>query len=54
MNSHHLNSYNDHEELRYEITNGITLCTACHKNFHKIYGKGWNTHEQFLSFKLEF
>ena len=44
---HHLDGYNWCVEKRTDETNGITLCKACHKNFHSIYGKGNNTKEQF-------
>ena len=45
--SHHLNGYNWDKEHRTDIDNGITLCEECHKEFHKLYGKGNNTKEQF-------
>lgn len=44
---HHLYSYDINEDLRCEVTNGITLCKKCHKAFHAIYGNGNNTKEQF-------
>lgn len=44
---HHLESYNNNQELSKDITNGICLCKDCHKNFHRIYGKGNNTRKQF-------
>ena len=44
---HHLDGYNWCIEKRTEITNGITLCKQCHKNFHDIYGKGNNTKAQY-------
>lgn len=47
LNAHHLNSYNTDKEHRTDINNGITLCEKCHKEFHKGYGNGWNTKEQF-------
>ena len=31
---HHLNSFRDFEELRYDIENGVTLCRFCHTEFH--------------------
>ena len=36
--AHHINGYHWDKESRTEIDNGITLCTSCHKDFHKIYG----------------
>lgn len=47
LNAHHLDSYDKYEDKRMDINNGITLCTECHKEFHKLYGKGNNTKEQF-------
>ena len=44
---HHLDGYNWCVERRTDETNGITLCEACHKNFHSVYGYGNNTKEQF-------
>lgn len=48
--SHHLNGYNWDKEHRYDVDNGITLCIHCHSEFHKIYGYGNNTKEQFDEF----
>ena len=47
LNIHHLESYNSCKEKRLDIDNGITLCEDCHKDFHKKYGYGNNTKEQF-------
>ena len=44
---HHLDSYDSCKEKRTDETNGITLCSNCHGNFHFIYGRGDNTIEQF-------
>lgn len=44
---HHLDGYNWCIEKRTDDTNGITLCSTCHSNFHSIYGKGNNTKNQF-------
>jgi hypothetical protein len=51
LNAHHLDGYNWCKERRFDKTNGITLCKKCHKNFHKIYGRGNNTEQQFLEYK---
>ena len=47
---HHLNGYNWDIENRTNVDNGITLSKEIHKKFHKIYGYGDNTKEQFLDF----
>lgn len=44
---HHLDGYNLYKEKRTEDSNGITLCSTCHSNFHSVYGKGGNTKKQF-------
>ena len=44
---HHLNSWTDYPDQRIDIDNGITLCEKCHKEFHKQYGYGHNTKEQY-------
>lgn len=50
LNAHHLDGYNWCIEKRLDVDNGITVCDECHKQFHKIYGKGDNTKEQFEEF----
>lgn len=50
LNSHHLNSWNSHPDERYDIENGVTLCTICHNKFHDVYGRGDNTEDQFNDF----
>lgn len=47
LHAHHLDGYNWCVEKRTEVNNGITLCEKCHTNFHKQYGRGNNTKEQF-------
>lgn len=44
---HHLDGYNWCKEKRESIENGITLCLDCHSNFHSLYGRGFNTKDQF-------
>lgn len=50
LEAHHLNGYNWDKENRFNIDNGITLCQRCHKEFHKKYGAGDNTKEQYLEY----
>ena len=52
LNAHHINGYNWDKDNRTNINNGITLCKECHDDFHKIYGRGNNTLEQFKEFIL--
>jgi 5-methylcytosine-specific restriction endonuclease McrA len=35
LNAHHIMSFADHKHLRYEVSNGLTLCKKCHKSEHE-------------------
>lgn len=49
--AHHILNYSEHEELRTELDNGITLCDIkCHKAFHDEYGYTKNNREQLNEF----
>lgn len=50
MNAHHLNGFDKFKEDRLKVENGVTLCKECHMKFHKAYGYGNNTEEQFYEF----
>jgi len=39
LNAHHVEQYALNEALRYELSNGITLCDSCHKKLHKNIGR---------------
>lgn len=49
--AHHLESYDLNENLRYDVSNGVALCECCHKDFHKKYGFGKNTNNQYIEYK---
>ena len=40
LNAHHIKSWRNYEDLRYEVENGITLCEECHKKLHRENGRG--------------
>jgi len=50
LEAHHLEGYHWCKELRFEVSNGVTLCKDCHKEFHHLFGNKWNTSEQFYQF----
>lgn len=35
LNAHHVQLWSENEKLRFDISNGITLCVDCHKKLHK-------------------
>ena len=50
LNAHHIESYAANPDTRTTLSNGVTLCEDCHKDFHHQYGKGNNNREQFSKF----
>jgi len=45
IHAHHIKPWRDHPELRYEISNGVTLCVPCHEKKHKRKFPDW-VHQQ--------
>ena len=54
LNVHHIESYAEHEDKRYDVNNGITLCQKCHLEFHRKYGRKNINREQLNEFLLIF
>lgn len=52
--AHHLDGWNIAPEMRYEVSNGICLCSKCHNDFHNIYGRGNNTYYQFEEYLINY
>lgn len=48
--AHHILNFSNHEDLRFDINNGITLSQKAHNEFHKKYDKKNNTREQLIEF----
>ena len=57
LNAHHINSFASYLDFRYDVNNGITLCTGCHDatengSFHNIYGTHDTTSSQLREYIL--
>ncbi|WP_075620383.1 hypothetical protein [Paenisporosarcina indica] len=48
--SHHLYGFNEYDNVRYNLQNGVPLCHSCHNRFHDSYLYGNNTLDQFESY----
>lgn len=51
LEAHHIYPYSEFPDKRFEVSNGMTLCTICHSpkfegSFHNIYGTRNNNKEQ--------
>lgn len=54
LQAHHLIDWANAIDSRFNIENGITLCKEIHDEFHRVYGKGNNTKEQYEEFKRNY
>ncbi|MFP3727538.1 HNH endonuclease [Priestia filamentosa] len=50
LEAHHIFNYSSHKDLRYKVSNGITLCEVCHDNFHNAYTRKGNSDKQLLEY----
>lgn len=53
LNAHHIECYSNNKEKRFDVNNGITLCTKCHTSFHKKFGWKDNSLVQLNDFLLK-
>lgn len=51
LKAHHLYAYEKNANKGLDLDNGVALCANCHEEFHKEYGYGDNTPEQYNTFK---
>ena len=53
IEAHHIDNFHDDIQGRYDVTNGITLCLICHKEFHRRYGNRNTNVEQIYEFMTD-
>jgi hypothetical protein len=54
LEAHHLYGFHEHQALRYDVNNGVTMCKRCHIDFHRLYGKDNNTPQQFYNYVVKY
>ncbi len=45
LDAHHIDGRHRFPERSQDVSNGITLCRSCHKNFHMKYTYDWHSRE---------
>lgn len=52
LNAHHLYNFSERKDLRYDVSNGITFCEACHLlgNPNSFHSERNNSPEQVYEF----
>jgi hypothetical protein len=50
LRAHHKYNFADFPDLRFDVSNGATLCKGCHDEFHVLFGKIDNNPEQLIKF----
>lgn len=53
LHPHHIEDFSTNPALRFDISNGITLCDEDHRMFHKKYGKNNTSQKQLEEFLNE-
>lgn len=48
--AHHLDAFEIFPKKRFDVDNGVTLCGVHHTQFHRLFGFGKNTAEQFQEY----
>lgn len=48
--AHHLDGYSEFKDKRYNLNNGVTLCTDHHKDYHKQFKYKNSTREKFNNY----
>jgi 5-methylcytosine-specific restriction endonuclease McrA len=51
LEAHHIWSWNEFPELRFDLDTGRSLCLRCHTRFHDQFGYGNNTEFQYKQYE---